>query len=111
MAEKNSNSDSSATETSEEMAKHEQSEKSEQDQTSGEPESSGKSEEKQSALTEEDKEAIINSIATIEALIAEKHSQLDELRERSVSSKAELENVKTRLQRESDNAKKFAIQV
>jgi molecular chaperone GrpE (heat shock protein) len=111
MAEKDSDSNSSATETPEKAAKHEQSEESEPAQTSGEAEHSGKSAEEQSTMPEEDKEAILNSIATIEALIAEKESQLDELRERAVSSKMELENVKARLQRESDNARKFAVQV
>ena len=82
-----------------------------QDQTTGEPESSGKSGKEQSEMPEEDNEAILNAISTVEALIAEKESQLTELKERAVSSKAELDNVKTRLQRESDNAKKFAIQV
>ena len=43
-----------------------------QDQTTGEPESSGKSEKEQSEMPEEDNEAILNAISTVEALMAEK---------------------------------------
>ena len=87
--------------------------KSQEKEQTEKPESSGKDEEEQCGKPneEEDEEAIIRSIASIEALIAEKEGQLDELRERAVLSKAELDSVRTRLQRESDNSRKFAIQV
>ncbi|MCO5562189.1 hypothetical protein L7F22_015815 [Adiantum nelumboides] len=58
----------------------------------------------------EDKEVLLKSIADLEALISEKQSQFVELKERAVTTKAELENVRTRSQREADNTKKYAIQ-
>eukprot|EP00250_Pteridium_aquilinum_P005635 c15701_g1_i1 orf=150-1073(+) len=64
----------------------------------------------QAAESEEDKEALLNSIAQLEALLSEKDSQLVELKERAITAKAELDNVRTRSQREADNTKKYAIQ-
>ena len=95
------------------QGKHEDASGKSGEELTGKPESSVKGEEDQSAKPnkEEEEEAITRSIALIEALIAEKEGQLDDLRERAVSSKAELDSVRTRLQRESDNSKKFAIQV
>ncbi|KAI5081049.1 hypothetical protein GOP47_0004232 [Adiantum capillus-veneris] len=57
-----------------------------------------------------DKEALLNAIGELEVLISEKQSQLVELKERAETTKAELENVRTRSQREADNTKKYAIQ-
>lgn len=61
-------------------------------------------------LKEEDKETLLKSIAELEALISEKQLQFIELKERESTTKAELESVRIRSQREADNTKKYAIQ-
>lgn len=57
-----------------------------------------------------DKEALLSSLAEQEALLQDKDKQLAELKERALTSMAELENVRDRLKREAENTKKYAIQ-
>ncbi|KAH7283341.1 hypothetical protein KP509_34G002300 [Ceratopteris richardii] len=65
---------------------------------------------KQAAKEEQEREALSKAIGELEALIAEKESQLVELKERALATKAELESVRARLQREADNTKRYAVQ-
>ncbi|KAH7276298.1 hypothetical protein KP509_39G001400 [Ceratopteris richardii] len=76
----------------------------------GKEEPSLKADSKQAAKEEQEREALSKAIGKLEVLIAEKESQLVELKERALATKAELESVRARLQREADNTKRYAVQ-
>lgn len=57
------------------------------------------------------REDLVKLVVEKEQLVLKKEEELEQMKDKVLRSLAELENVKARTRRESENTKKFAIQV
>lgn len=67
--------------------------------------------ESDSDLEELSRDDLVNLVAEKEQLLGIKQDELEQMKDKVLRTLAEMENVKDRTRRESENSKKFAIQV